>query len=113
MIGHLGHFLLEFFLKFGHRTPQDIAEDLLWLFLKFFHFDDSRTIRVFFRKWVPSENQRYLNDGASGPTYLDLAYGGQMMGLQDGLIFLGCNALKQLLQAAISQGSILDTFEAH
>ena len=28
----------NFFVKFGHRTPQDICQDLLWPFLTFVHF---------------------------------------------------------------------------
>ena len=35
-----------------------------------------------------------------------------MMWLQDGLIFLGCDTLKQPPGAIESKGSIFDTFEA-
>ena len=54
-----------FFLKFyGHFWDSSI-------------FDSFRVIWVLFRKWVPSENQRYLNNGVLGPPYLDLGAGGQ------------------------------------
>ena len=36
---------------------------------------------------MSSETQRYLDNGVSGPEYSDLAKGGQMRGLQYGLIF--------------------------
>ena len=52
-------------------------------------FDGSRAIRVIFRKWVPSENQRYLKNGWPRPPFWDLTWGGQMTGLQDRLIFSG------------------------
>ena len=35
-----------------------------------------------------------------------------MMGLQDGLIFGGCDTFKQLQLAIKCEGSIFDTFEA-
>ena len=52
-------------------------------------FDGSRAIRVIFRKWVPSENQRYLQNGWPRPPFWDLTWCGQMTGLQDRLIFSG------------------------
>ena len=36
-------------------------------------FDGSKAIWVILRKWVPSENQRFLNNGVFGPPYFDLA----------------------------------------
>ena len=32
-------------------------------------FDGSRAVRVIFRKWVPSENQRYLENGWPMPAF--------------------------------------------
>ena len=52
---------------------------------------------------MPSENQRYLDNDASGPEYSDLAQGGQMMGLQDGRIFWGCDTLMGLSGAVESE----------
>ena len=52
-------------------------------------FDGSRAIRVIFRIWVPSENQRYLENGWPRPPFWDLTWGGQMTGPKDRLIFLG------------------------
>ena len=42
-----------------------------------------------FQKWVPSENQRYLENGAPNLQYSDLAQGVKVKRLHDGTIFGG------------------------
>ena len=49
-------------------------------------FDDSRAIRVFLRKWVVSENQSFLNEGAIVTPLIDLVLGGQVPRLSHGPI---------------------------
>ena len=41
-------------------------------------FDDSRAIRVFLRKWVVSENQSFLDEGAIIPPLINLVLAGQV-----------------------------------
>ena len=50
-------------------------------------FDGSRAVRVIFRKWVPSENQRYLENGWPRLPFPKLALDGQMIGLHDRLFW--------------------------
>ena len=65
MIGHLGHFLLDFLAQIWTQgTLRHILGPILVIFRNMSIFDDSRAILVLFRKWVISENQSFLNEGA-------------------------------------------------
>ena len=75
-----------FFVKFGHRTYVRTYYGHFW---HLSIFGGSRAVWVFFRKWVFSENQRYLDNGAPSPAYSVLGQGRQMIGLQDRVFFFG------------------------
>ena len=47
-------------------------------FLHMSLFDDFRAVRVFLRKWVVSENQSFLDEGAIVTPLIDLVLGGQV-----------------------------------
>ena len=49
-------------------------------------FDDSRAIWVLFRKWVVSENQSFLNEGAIVTPIIGLVLGGEVPRLNGGPI---------------------------
>ena len=49
-------------------------------------FDDSRAIWVLFRKWVVSENQSFLDEGAIITPLIGLVLGGEVPRLNDGPI---------------------------
>ena len=51
-------------------------------------FDDSRAVWVFLRKWVVSENQSFLDEGAIVTHLIDLVLGGQVPRLSHGPIWL-------------------------
>ena len=51
-------------------------------------FDDSRAIWVFLRKWVVSENQSFLDEGAIVTHLINLVLGGQVPRLSHGPIWL-------------------------
>ena len=51
-------------------------------------FDDSRAIWVFLRKWVVSENQSFLDEGAIITHLINLVLGGQVPRLSHGPIWL-------------------------
>ena len=50
-------------------------------------FDDSRAVWVLFRKWVVSENQSFLNEGAIITPLIGLVLGGEVPRLNHGPIF--------------------------
>ena len=49
-------------------------------------FDDSRAIWVLFRKWVVSENQSFLDEGAIVTPFIGLVLGGEVPRLNHGPI---------------------------
>ena len=49
-------------------------------------FDDSRAVWVFLRKWVVSENQSFLDEGAIVTHLIELVLGGQVPRLNHGPI---------------------------
>ena len=49
-------------------------------------FDDSRAVRVLFRKWVVSENQSFLDEGAIITRLISLILGGEVPRLNHGPI---------------------------
>ena len=49
-------------------------------------FDDSRAVWVLFRKWVVSENQSFLNEGAIVHPFIGLVLGGEVPRLNHGPI---------------------------
>ena len=51
-------------------------------------FDDSRAVWVFLRKWVVSENQSFLDEGAIVTYLINLVLGGQVPRLNHGPIWL-------------------------
>ena len=50
-------------------------------------FDDSRAIWVLFRKWVVSENQSFLDEGAIITPLIGLVLGGEVPRLNHGPMF--------------------------
>ena len=48
---------------------------------------------------MSSENQSFLDEGATGLPYICLVKGGQLTRLSDGTSLVGCNTLKEVLQA--------------
>ena len=48
--------------------------------------DDSRAVRVLFRKWVVSENQSFLDEGAIVTPLIGLVLGGEVPRLNHGPI---------------------------
>ena len=50
-------------------------------------FDDSRAVWVFLRKWVVSENQSFLDEGAIVTHLIELVLGGQVPRLNHGSIY--------------------------
>ena len=64
-IGHLGHFLLDFFVEIcAQRDLETYPRSYCGHFWNMSLFGDSRAAWVLFRKWVVSENQSFLNKGA-------------------------------------------------
>ena len=86
MIGHLGHFLLDFFAQIWTQgTLRHILGPILVIF-EICHFS---TISGPFeyRKWVVSENRILLRNGWPTPGYSDLVLGGEVPRLNHGPIY--------------------------
>ena len=49
-ISHLGHFLVDVFVKFGHKGPWKISQDLLWSFLKYINIWQVQGCLTIFQK---------------------------------------------------------------
>ena len=73
-------------------------------------FDDSRAIWVLFRKWVVSEYQSFLDEGAIITPLIGLVLGGEVPRLNPGPIFSQSKTLKGVLQAVKSWVPLFDTF---
>ena len=98
----IGNFILaiwdtshwNFFVKFGHKTPSRTSSRTL--FGQFWHmsiFGDSRAVWVLLPNFVPSENQFFLNEGATGLQSFLGVLGGQVARLYGGTIFGGATHL--------------------
>ena len=72
-------------------------------------FDDSRVIWVFLRKWVVSENQSFLNEGAIITHLIDLVLGGQVPRLSHGQFDSLAKTLKGVLWAIECWVAFFDT----
>ena len=86
---NLGHFPLEFFIKFRLKTLKDIFQDAFWSMLKFVNFWQLRGYLSTFQKWVPSENKIFLDEGVTNLPYIYLVSGVQITRLYDGTILGG------------------------
>ena len=65
MIGHLGHFLLDFLAQIWTQgTLRHILRPILVIFKICQFLTIPGLFRVLFRKWVVSENQSFLDEGA-------------------------------------------------
>ena len=79
----------NFFVKFGLRTAWTSLMTSYCHFWNLSTFGDSRAIWVFWPNWVSSENQSFLDEGATG-LRCDLGVlGSQITRLYDGTIFGG------------------------
>ena len=64
---------------------------------------------MFLRKWVVSENQSFLDEGAIVTHRIDLVLGGQVPRLSHGPILLTTQILKGVLQAVECRVPFFDT----
>ena len=67
-----------FLLKFGHKGPSENPRIYSGHFWNMPIFDDSRAVWVLFRKWVVSENQSFLDEGAIIIPLINLVLGGEV-----------------------------------
>ena len=81
MIGHLGHFLLDFF---DQIWTQGTLRHILGPILVIFEISQFLTIpgpfEYFSGKWVVSENQSFLNEGAIITPLIASVLGGEVLG---------------------------------
>ena len=86
MIGHLGHFLLDFLAQIW---MQGTLKHILGPILVIFDICDFLTIPGLFEcltKWVFLENQSFLDEGVIITHLINLVLGGQVPRLSDGPI---------------------------
>ena len=96
LFGNLGHFPLEFF---GQIWTQDSLRHVSWHLIVTFEICQLLATPGFGQNWVSSENQNFLDEGATG-LRCDLGVlGSQITRLYDGTIFGGCDGLKGVLWA--------------
>ena len=87
MIGHLGHFLLDFFAQiWTHGTLRHILGSILVIFEICQFLTIQGTFQYFFRKWVVSENQSFLDEGVIIWALISLVLGGKVPRLNHGPI---------------------------
>ena len=87
MIGHLGHFLLDFLAQiWTQETLRHILGPIV-VILDICHFlTIPGPFECFLRKWVVSENQSFLDEGAIITHLINLVLGGQVPRLSHGPI---------------------------
>ena len=83
MIGHLGHFLLDFLAEIW---TQGTLRHILGPILVIFEICQFLTIPGLFEYWVVSENCILLRNGWPIPGYSDLVLGGEVPRLSHGPI---------------------------
>ena len=87
MIGHLGHFLLDFLGQIWTQgTLRHILGPILFIFEICQFLMIPGPFEYFFRKWVVSENQSFLDEGAIVTPLIGLVLGGEVPRLNHGPI---------------------------
>ena len=86
-IGHLGHFLLDFFAQIWTQgTLRHILGPILVIFKICQFLRIPGPFEYFTRKWIVSENHILLGNGWPTPGYSDLVLGGEVPRLNHGPI---------------------------